>query len=171
VNGKPVPQGGLGKPGWSFVGNTLTTVIPIPSFSTSTTVVVEVLRAAGLTTRRSELDGFAGAMTRLRAAYDALQSSSPIIVPPDPLVDAMQTGDRLGYHPENAVAEITHYHQVLPEAKAAVHAIEPGLQHNIDDYVQHEASDPNKPADLDARVQKRIDLMKRALAAADEAGK
>ena len=100
VNGKPVPQGGVGKPGWSFVGNTLTTVIPTPSFSTATRVVVEVHRAAGLTARRAELDGFAGSMTRLRAAYDALQKTSPITVPPDPLIDAMQTGDRLSYHPE-----------------------------------------------------------------------
>jgi hypothetical protein len=171
VNGKPVPQGGLGKPGWTFVGNTLTTVIPTPSFSTTSKVIVEVRRAAGLTSRRVELDGFAGAMTRLRAAYDALQSSSPIIVPPDPLVDAMQTGDRLGYHPENAVTEIAHYHEVLPRAQAAVHAIEPGIQHSIDDYLHREASDENKPADLDARVQKRIDMMKRALIAVDQAAK
>ncbi len=171
VNGKPVPQGRVGKPGWTFLGNSLTTVIPTPSFSTSAKVVVEVRRAAGLTARRVELDGFAGAMTRLRAAYDALQNSSPITVPPDPLVDAMQTGDRLGYHPENAVTEITHYREVLPRAQAAVHAIEPGFQHSIDDYVHREASDANKPADLDARIQKRIDLMKRALNAVDQAAK
>jgi hypothetical protein len=171
VNGRLVPQGRAGKPGWSFVGNTLTTVIPTPSFSTSTSVVVEVRRAAGLTARRAELDGFAGSMTRLRAAYDALQNSSPIIVPPDPLVDAMQTGDRLGYHPENAVTEIAHYHEVLPKAADTLHAIQRGFQHEIDDYVKRETGYGTKPADIDAHVQKRIELMKRALTAVDEAAK
>jgi len=171
VNGKPVPQGGVSKPGWTFVGNTLTTIIPTPSFSTSAKVVVEVRRAADLTARRGELDGFNGSMTRLRAAYDALQKSSPIVVPPDPLVDAMQTGDRLGYHPEDAVTEIAHFHEVLPKAQAAVHAIEPGFKHSIDEFVKHETRDGNKPADLDARVQKRMDLMKRALDAVDGAEK
>ncbi|MGP8252036.1 MAG: DUF5110 domain-containing protein [Terracidiphilus sp.] len=171
VNGKPVPQGGVGKPGWTFVGNTLTTVIPTPSFSTAIRVVVEVHRAAGLTAHRADLDGFAGSMTRLRAAYDALQNSSPITVPPDPLIDAMQTGDRLSYHPENAVTEIAYFHEVLPQAQAAVHAVEPRFQHGIDDYAHREAKDPQKPADLDARAQKRVDLMKRALIAVDEAAK
>ncbi|HTW82057.1 MAG TPA: TIM-barrel domain-containing protein [Terracidiphilus sp.] len=171
VNGTPVPQGGVGKPGWLFVGNTLTTVIPTPSYSTSSRVIIEVRRAAGLTARRAELDGFAGSMTRLRAAYDALQNTSPISMPPDPLVDAMQTGDRLGYHPENAVAEIAHFHDVLPKAKAAVHAIQSGFQQGIDNYVKREAEDPQRPADFDARVQKRKDLMQRALASVDEAAK
>jgi alpha-glucosidase len=134
-------------------------------------VVVEIRRAPGLTARRAELDGFAGAMTRLRAAYDALQNTSPISMPPDPLVDAMQTGDRLSYHPENAMAEIAHFHEVLPKAQAAVHAIEPTFQQGVDNYVHHEATDPLKPADLDVRVQKRIDLMHRALATVDAAAK
>jgi alpha-glucosidase len=171
VNGKPVPQGGVGKPGWTFVGNSLTAVIPTPSFSTSSRIVIEVRRTAGLTARRGELDGFNGSMTRLRAAYDALQQSSPIVVPPDPLVDAMQTGDRLGYHPENGVAETAHFREVLPKALAAVHDLQPGFQHSIDEYVKSETDDGDKPADLDARVQKRIDLMKRALNAVDEAAK
>jgi alpha-glucosidase len=171
VNGKPVPKGDAGKPGWTYAGNSLTTIIPTPSFSTSTRMVVEIRRATGLTARRGELDGFNGSMTRLRAAYDALQQSSPIVVPPDPLVDAMQSGDRLGYHPENAVTEIAHFREMLPKAQAAVHAIQSGFQKSIDEYVKHEAGDAKRPADMDARVQKRIDLMQRALDAVDEAAK
>ena len=171
MNGKTVPQGGVGKPGWTFIGNTLTTVIPTQSFSTASQVKIEIRRAAGLEVRRADLDGFAGSMTRLRAAYDALQQSWPIVMPPDPLVYAMQTGDRLGYHPENAVAEIAHFHEALPKAQAAIHAIEPGFQHSVNDYLHREATDENKPANLNVQVQKRIDSMKRALTAVDEAAK
>ena len=117
VNGAPVPQGGAGKPGWTFEGNTLTTVIPMPACSVEEPVTIEVRRAAGLTARRGEIDGFAGTMTRLRGAYDALQQTSPVAAPPDPLIDAMQTGDRLGYHPETAVEEIAHLTPRCPRRK------------------------------------------------------
>jgi len=120
VNGRTVPQGGVSKPGWTFEGNTLTTVVPVASARVAAKVTIEVRRAAGLTAWRGELDGFAGAMTRLRGAYDAMQQSWPIAAPPDLLIDAMQTGDRLGYHPERAVAEIAHFRKILPKAKASV---------------------------------------------------
>jgi alpha-glucosidase len=102
-----------GNGGWSFEGNTLTTIVPIPTRSVAAKVTVEVRRAAGLTARRGELDGFAGAMTRLRGVYDSLQQTWPVAAAPDLLIDAMQTGDRLSYHPELATEEITHFHSVL----------------------------------------------------------
>ncbi len=53
VDGKPVKQAGPdGKGGWSFAGNTLTTVITVASGSVSGKVTVEVRRASGLTARR-----------------------------------------------------------------------------------------------------------------------
>ena len=123
VNGVAVKRGDpTGKGGWSFDGNTLTTVIPVASSSVASKVIIEVHRTIGLTARRDDLDGFAGAMTRLRGVYDAMQKTSPISRPPDPLIDAMQTGDRLGYHPENAKAEIEHFHEVLPKAHEALQA-------------------------------------------------
>ena len=124
VNGIAVKRAGaFGKGGWSFVGNTLTTIVPIPSTSVAAKVTVEVRRAAGFVARRNELDGFAGAMTRLRGAYDALQQTWPIAAAPDPLIIAMQTGDRLGYHPERAAEEIAHFHDALTQAQASVDAL------------------------------------------------
>ncbi len=41
-------------------------------------------------------------MTRLREAYDALNQTWPIAWSPDELIDAMQTGDRLSYFPQQA---------------------------------------------------------------------
>jgi hypothetical protein len=85
---------------------------------------VRVRRSAALFGRSSELDGFAGAMTRLREAYDGLNQTFPIAWSPDELVDAMQTGDRLGYFPQQAGDQLKHYREVLPQARAKVKELE-----------------------------------------------
>ncbi|HEY1768105.1 MAG TPA: TIM-barrel domain-containing protein [Terracidiphilus sp.] len=172
VNGAAVKQAGPdGKGGWSFVGNTLTTVIPVPRSSVAAKVTVEVRRAAGLAARRSEIDGFAGSMTRLRAAYDALQQTWPIASPPDPLIDAMQAGDRLGYHPERAQEEMAHFHAVLPKARAAVAAVGADFAQRVDEYAQRMETNPLRPADMDAQKQDRLDAMTRAAAMVEAAGR
>ena len=73
--------------------------------------------------RTAELDGFAGSMTRLREAYDTLNQTFPLAWSPDELIDVMQTGDRLSYHPETASAEIKRFHAALPRAIDKVHAM------------------------------------------------
>jgi alpha-glucosidase len=163
VDGIAVKQAGpTGKGGWSFEGNTLTTIIPVASRSTAAKVVIEVKRAAGLTARRSELDGFNGAMTRLRATYDALNTTPPLAAPPDILIDAMQTGDRLGYHPEDAQKEIAHFHEVLPQAKTAVDKlVEDGMK-RLDDFGQHLHREAGNNIDIQAEKQKRADALARA---------
>ncbi len=84
-------------------------------------VTVRVARSVTLYDRRAELDGFAGAMTRLREAYDALNTTWPIAWSTDELIDAMQTGDRLSYFPQRAEEIVTHYREALPKAIAKVH--------------------------------------------------
>ncbi len=124
VNSQPLDmltstmKGGIA--GWRYEGNTLTTVITVPSLPVSVDVKVVVHRNASLVARNSELDGFAGLMTRLNESYDSLNQVWPLGWSPDALVDAMQTGDRLGYHPENAAAELDHLRAVLPQALAAL---------------------------------------------------
>ena len=174
VNGVAVKQAGVtGKGGWTYEGNTLTTVIPVASGSVEAKVTVEVRRAAGLTARRPELDGFAGAMTRPRGVYDAMHQTWPVSDPPDLLIDAMQTGDRLGYHPERAVAEIAHFHEVLPKAQAAIAQIGATFAPQMDEYVKHLTAEHWRPAGLDlaAEKQRRLDAMARAERLAAEAAK
>jgi len=168
VNGKAVQSG---KSGWSFEGNTLTTVIPTASFSTASRVTIEVERAPGLVARRAQLDGFPGAMTRLRGAYDALQQSWPVAVPPDPLIDVMQTGDRLGYHPERAAETIAHFHSELPQAQAAVAALGASFSQRLDDWARRMVNDPLRSANLDAEKQKRAASMARASALVNDAAR
>ncbi len=121
ANGKPLTYTTKASaPGWRYEGNTLTTIITVPSMPASGPLVVEVHRPMNLIARRGELDGFAGSMTRLREAYDALNQTYPLSWSPDDLIDAMQTGDRLTYHPETISTELTHFHALLPKAIASV---------------------------------------------------
>jgi len=171
VNGVQAKQAGaLGKDGWKFEGNTLTTVIPVASASVADKVTVEVRRAEGLAARRGELDGFGGAMTRLRGVYDALNKTWPISGPPDILIDAMQAGDRLAYHPEHAEQELAHFHEVLPKAQAAVAEIGQGFEKRMQDYADRMAKSNWRPADMDAQKQNRLDALARAQRLAAEAG-
>ena len=170
VNGAAIEHAGpKGEGGWSYVGNTLTTMIPVPGGSVDEKVTVEVRRAEGLTARRSELDGFAGAMTRLRSAYDALHQTWPLAAPPDNLIDAMQSGDRLSYHPEKATEELAHFRDVLPQAQAAIDTIGRGFLQRLNDAVKQLGN--NRPPDLEAQKQRRLDSMARAQKLVEEAGK
>ncbi len=170
VNGTQIAHADpTGKGGWSFEGNTLTTVVPVPAGSVDGKVTIEVRRAEGLTARRGELDGFAGAMVRLRGAYDAMHQTWPVSSPPDILVDAVQSGDRLGYHPEKATEELAHFHQVLPQAQNEIDTISRGFSQRVEDAVKQMGA--NRPADADVQKQHRLDAMAKAQKLVSEAAK
>ncbi len=174
VNGAAVRHAGpTGKNGWSFEGNTLTTIVPVPSGSTAHKVTVVVRRAEGLAMRRGELDGFAGAMTRLRGAYEAMQHTPPIAEPTEDLVLAMQTGDRLGYHPEDAVKEMARFSEQLTKAQASIAAIDTSFDKRLDGFVERMKAESWRFAGLDLQVerQRRVDAMSRAEKMVGEAGR
>jgi hypothetical protein len=130
-----------------------------------------VHRAVGLTARRSELDGFNGAMARLRGTYDALNMAPPAATPPDMLVEAMQFGDRMGYHPENAQKEIAHFHQLLPQAQDAVSKRVQEARQRMDVSIQSLHRPGTDSVDLQAEKQKRANALDRAEKLVSEAGK
>ena len=112
VDGHPLQYSpAKGATGWRYEGNTLTTVIDIPQRSVHERTIVRIHRAPVLFARRPELDGFAGAMTRLQEVYDALNHTWPTGWAPDDLIDAMQTGDRISYKPSTAPSELARFHQ------------------------------------------------------------
>lgn len=117
----------LDEPGWHYDGRTLTTIIRIPSQPVAQTVHITVERTPGSLAVRGQLDGFAGALSRLRSAYDELNGQWPLAWSPDSLIEAMQTGDRLGYRPETARDEIARFKD---KYKAAQNALQ-RLQQNI----------------------------------------
>ena len=149
-------------------------MIPVAATSAASRVTIEVRRAAGLEARRSKLDGFAGSMALVRGAFDALQNTSPVSAPPDALIEAMQTGDRLGYHPERAEQEVAHLREVLPKAQAAVDAINTTFGERADEAIKRyspQAWLPGGIADLQAEKQTRMDRMARAVTLVHAAGK
>ena len=108
VNGEPLPYANTAeKPGWRFEGSTLTTVITTRRFNTGDAVSVKLRIDPQLAHSRSMLDGLPGKLARLRETNDILNAAWPAAGSPDLLIDAMQTGDRIGYHPETAFAELS----------------------------------------------------------------
>ena len=95
------------QPGWRLEGNTLSTIVPVAPADVHQATTIVVRRAPGSLSSRNLLDGFAGRMRRLREAYDTLSADYPATsaVPGD-VTMAMQTGNRIGYHPETARSEI-----------------------------------------------------------------
>ena len=108
VNGKALSYSRRkGDTGWRFDGNTLTTVVTIPRLPVTDAVKISVRTDLEMARNRAMLDDFAGKMTRLRETYNILNANWPEAWSPDPLVSAMQTGDRIGYYPNTAFAEMS----------------------------------------------------------------
>jgi len=130
VNGERVARA-ENAPGWGYDGNTLTTIVRTRSFSMATPVTISVRIKPALAAQRALLEGFAGKMTRLRETYDILNRTWPEGWTPDALIEAMQTGDRIGYHPETALDELKSLPEklaALPKEIASLHAIEDSPQ-------------------------------------------
>ena len=172
VNGKAV---GFVKPGeaggWTFEGNTLTTVIPVPSESVSAKVVVVVQRANGRVAQRAELDGFAGEMTRLRGVEDALQQTGPVAGPSIALRDALQTGDLISYYPGRIDGELVHFLEALKQARADVAGLDKEFEQRLSDTSRRIGGSTWAPADIESEKQKRRDALHRAEALLAEVGK
>lgn len=123
VNGIDLPYDPkTSAPGWRFQGNSLTTVISLPRRPVGEMVKVRIRRPGWALMKRKELDGFAGAMARLRDAYDSINQATSSGAP-DSLILAMQTGDRLTYQPKSAAIEIGRREQAFRDAIASVEAM------------------------------------------------
>jgi alpha-glucosidase (family GH31 glycosyl hydrolase) len=107
-------------PGWHYDGNTLTTVVSVAAAAVAQGAHIEIRRAAGSLASRGQLDGFAGATARLLSVYNLLNQTHPVSWSADPLIDAMQTGDRMSYHPETARTEIGRFSAKYVAGIAAV---------------------------------------------------
>jgi alpha-glucosidase len=114
VNGESlVYEKRKGDAGWRFDGKTLTTIVSTPRFRVGETVTITVRTGLEMAQSLPLLDGFAGKMARLRESYDILNANWPAAWSPDPLIGAMQMGDRLTYYPNTAFAELSTLEQKL----------------------------------------------------------
>jgi alpha-glucosidase len=156
-----------GSGGWRYDGNSLTTIIAIPQKSITEAITIRVHRPGGSLHTRAELDGFAGALARFRNAYDTINEATASGAP-DPLILAMQTGDRLSYHPEIAAAEIAQRQQVSAAAVAAVQAM--AAVADADDQVAKLLGRQNMTLqDLQEKIARYRLLIHRALTQAQDA--
>jgi alpha-glucosidase len=172
VNDKAVGFAKPGEPGgWTFEGNTLTTVIPVPASSVVAKVVVVVQRANGRIALRGELDGFAGAMTRLRGVEDALQQTGPVAGPSIALRDALQTGDLISYYPERIDGALKHFHEQATKANADVAQLDKEFEQWLSDTSRRIGGSTWAPADIESEKQKRRDALHRAEALLGEVAK
>jgi alpha-glucosidase len=155
---------------WYFEGNTLTTVINVPETKITGTVTVRVVRSADLMARRADLNGFAGAMTRLNDARYTLQHAWPFGSVPDEVVDAAQTGDKLGYYPQDAAKILAHYRDVLPKAKGAVDAmVKTGISTDQRRALENRFGETGKTPEVQAAVADYFNKLKRAQTDVDDA--
>jgi len=173
VNGVPVRQATKSTVGWRYDGNTLTTFIPIASTNVASKVTIEVRRAPGMTARRTELNGFPGQMTRLREVYQAMRDTSPAGDATDFVIDAYETGDRIGYHPERTAEEIAHFHKILPKAQASVAQMDQAFDAQVEEKIREYAPQRWVPGALDVPELKksRTAEMRRAAKLMVDAGK
>jgi alpha-glucosidase (family GH31 glycosyl hydrolase) len=107
INGESVAYSRKkGTPGWRFEGDTLTTVITTRTFPVSAPVTFNIKIPPHAVRNSALVDGLPGKLVRLRETYDILNAAWPVAWTPDSLIDAMQTGDRITYHPETALDEL-----------------------------------------------------------------
>jgi alpha-glucosidase len=143
-------------PGWRFEGNTLTTIVPVAPADVHQATTIMVRRAPGSITSRNLLDGFTGRMRRLREAYDTLSADYPITsAVPDDVTTAMQTGNRIGYHPETSRLEM----EALAGRCAAAFSATKALQNEIKPTSNAAATaerDANRVKAHQARVQRAL---------------
>jgi hypothetical protein len=74
----------------------------------------------------------------------------------------MQTGDRLGYHPELAQKEIAHFRETLPQARIAVNKVVEDGQKRLEEFAQRATQRNTAGVDIQAEKQKRVDAFARA---------
>lgn len=166
LNGQPLATAlHESKPGWRYEGDILTTIIAVPPQPVNTSVTLRVHRSPDLLARRVELDGFAGAMTRLRESYAALNQTYPLSWSPDELIDALQTGNRLTYQPQMAGAELSHYRGALTRAIAAVRRRANGFSPEEKDEIRRTIGKDWKPEELQRSMDEYKKKTTRAAAA------
>jgi hypothetical protein len=90
------------------------TVIRLPRFGVDTKVEVMIAWPADAARRLALLDGVPGLLARLRRVSTLLNSQWPKEWSPDDLLSALETGNRITLHPQDAVSELGELAKSLP---------------------------------------------------------
>jgi alpha-glucosidase (family GH31 glycosyl hydrolase) len=114
--GKPLTYAKeIGKNSWSYSGDTLMTVILTDKFPVDENVDINVSWNSTEKQQSGLTDGFAGKISRLLTVADVINHQWPKEWAPDTLMYAIQTGNRINLHPQNAVEELKTFKAMLNE--------------------------------------------------------
>jgi alpha-glucosidase len=109
------------------------------------------------------LDGFAGSITRLREAFDAMRDAWPTYdIPPGALIEAMQTGRRMSYHPEQAPEEISRFRALVQHAALTLQELDRGFSKRDEEVLADRSSDKDLFGALWTQKEQRHDAVRRA---------
>ena len=103
--------------GWHYDGNHSTTIIHVARRGVNEPLRVEVKADAAAA---QKLDGFPARMSRLWKALLTMDNSWPKGSPPDSLVEAAQTGNRISIDPSHAAEELKKLDELLPKVAAEI---------------------------------------------------
>ncbi len=92
------------EPGWRYEGDKLMPIIALPKFAIHEKVEIRVQFSDAAFSHGKILDGFPGKLARLKRVMPLLNSLWPREWSPDILVEAAQTGNRIGLNPASAIS-------------------------------------------------------------------
>jgi alpha-glucosidase (family GH31 glycosyl hydrolase) len=116
VNGRALAASAM-----RYDGNRATAIITTPEFSVHDRVEVVVQRGGA---SRELLDAAPGKIARLTAAMHMLDGAWPKDWPPESLMKAAQTGERMRLHPQSARQELQELQSMAPKIAADVEAMQ-----------------------------------------------
>jgi hypothetical protein len=116
-------SGPLAGPRWWFDGEQMTTHVTVAETSVTTAVEIRVTPSAVPPDLAAFVDGFPGLQRRLHELHNLVNLGWPRAIPPDILLNLLQTGSRMTMNPARALNELTALVRALPELDTAVAGI------------------------------------------------
>jgi alpha-glucosidase (family GH31 glycosyl hydrolase) len=112
--------GSLAGPHWWFDGEAMTTHIAVPSSAVTSAIEIRVTPSRPPIELSWLIDGFPGLQRRLHDLHNLVNRGWPKAIPPDVLLNLVQTGNRMSSKPAEAIDELTALNNALPALEAAV---------------------------------------------------
>ncbi len=115
--------GPLSVPRWWFDGEAMTTYIAVPPAAVSSAVEIRVTPAAAPPDVTGLVDRFPGIQRRLHDLHNLVNRGWPKAIPPDVLLNLVQTGNRMSMKPATSIDELISLKKSLPILESAVAGI------------------------------------------------
>jgi len=112
--------GSLAGPHWWFDGEAMTTHVAVPWTSVTNTVEIRVTLSTAPSELSALIDGFPGVQRRLHDLHNLVNRGWPKSIPPDVLLNLVQTGNRMSMKPAAAIDELSALNKALPALESAV---------------------------------------------------